>query len=311
VGGLVGQLIFFLGSADTFPALQALRWLIAFAVTAPLSLVCLVVAKLLVIQRFANFLDPKMQLTKPRLVLFGRVVVGLLVVGSIVGLSCNLAASVYFAESSALYDAAAQNAFAASYNRTMLSAAAALSEGVDFSAGFFGLEAFMLLLIVVILFTVGALGARSIRSALIAIQNHAPASTRMLTSQAHSPDAATFKHLQHAVDVSRRLQRQVVGTVGVVFVSFLLRSAYSIMFAVANAFQNSNVSCESYVGRCSNCYNSFTHMQIWMLNTPSFQLTIMLISQPVALVVALWGMTSGHTLEVMRSQCAQSNEISM
>lgn len=291
--------------------MQALRWLIAFALTAPLSLVCLVVAKLLVIQRFANFLDPKMQLTKPRLVLFGRVVVGLVVVGSIVGFGCNLAASVYFGKSSALYDAAAQNPFTTSYNRTMLSAAADLSEGVDFSAGFFGLEAFMLLLIVVILFTVGTLGARSIRSTLIAIQNHAPASTRMLTSKAHCADAATLKHLQHAVDVSRRLQRQVVGTVAVVFVSFLLRSAYSIMFAVANAFQNSNVSCENYVGRCSNCYNSFTHMQIWMLNTPSFQLTIMLISQPVALVVALWGMTSGHTLEVMRSQYAQSNEISL
>jgi hypothetical protein len=325
VGGLGLQLFFFVGSADLFPALQALRGLIAFAVTAPLSPVCVVVAKLLVIQRFANFLDPKMQLvakllviqrfanfldpkmqlTKPRSVLFGRDVVGLVVVGCIVGFSCNLAASVHLAKSSALYDAAAQNAIAPSYNRKILSATAALSEGVDFSAGFFGLEAFMLLLIVVILFTVSALGARSIRSALIAIQIHVPASTRMLTSKEHSPDAATSKH------VSRRLQRQVVGTVGVVLVSFLLRSAYSIMFAVANGFHDSDVSCQDYVGRCSNCYNTFTHVQIWMLNTPSFQLTIMLMSQPVALVVALWGMTSGHTLEVMRSQCAQSDEISL
>jgi hypothetical protein len=39
-------------------------------------------------------------------------------------------------------------------------------------------------------------------------------------------------------------------------------------------------------------------MQIWMINTPSFYFSIVLISQPLALLVSLWGMTSGHFFAV-------------
>jgi hypothetical protein len=37
-------------------------------------------------------------------------------------------------------------------------------------------------------------------------------------------------------------------------------------------------------------------MQQWMLRTPEFQLTVALVSSPVALLVALWGMTNKSTL---------------
>jgi hypothetical protein len=42
-------------------------------------------------------------------------------------------------------------------------------------------------------------------------------------------------------------------------------------------------------------------MQQWMLNTPEFQLSIVLISSPLTLPVALWGMTSKVTLHLMKS----------
>lgn len=40
-------------------------------------------------------------------------------------------------------------------------------------------------------------------------------------------------------------------------------------------------------------------MQLWFTGTPEVQLLIILISSPLSLLVALWGMTSDRTLDVM------------
>ncbi len=244
-----------------------------------------------------------MQLTRPRFVLLGRIVVGVVVGGSFVGFICNIAAAVFVAKSSDLYTAAAYNM------STRNLAAGQLSRGSELASVFYGFEAFALLLIVVILFTIGTLGARGIAAALNSV---AQGQSQNLTSRLHpaqkknAVDAAVNKQLLHAVNVGQHLQRQILATVAVVCVSFLLRAAYSIMFAVASSFQNTGIPCEKYSGgRCSECYNSFTHMQLWMLNTPSFQLMVIFLSQPVTLLVAMWGMTSGHTLQVMRAQGRQ------
>jgi hypothetical protein len=39
----------------------------------------------------------------------------------------------------------------------------------------------------------------------------------------------------------------------------------------------------------------------WMNFTPEFQVTVVLVSSPLTLLVALWGMTSRQTLEAMKS----------
>ena len=41
-------------------------------------------------------------------------------------------------------------------------------------------------------------------------------------------------------------------------------------------------------------------MQLFLLYTPELQMLVVLISSPLALLVALWGMTSGRTLQAMR-----------
>jgi hypothetical protein len=46
-------------------------------------------------------------------------------------------------------------------------------------------------------------------------------------------------------------------------------------------------------------------MQLWILYTPEFQLTVVLISSPLALFVALWGMTNERTLQLMQSNRLQ------
>ncbi len=43
-------------------------------------------------------------------------------------------------------------------------------------------------------------------------------------------------------------------------------------------------------------------MQQWLFYTPEFQLIVELISSPLTLLVALWGMTSKHTLRLMQSR---------
>ena len=43
----------------------------------------------------------------------------------------------------------------------------------------------------------------------------------------------------------------------------------------------------------------------WMAYTPEFQLMIVLVSSPLALLVALWGMTPKATLQLMKSSKRQ------
>jgi len=43
-------------------------------------------------------------------------------------------------------------------------------------------------------------------------------------------------------------------------------------------------------------------MRLWITLTPAFQLVVVLVSSPLAMLVALWGMTSSRTLQIMKTQ---------
>ncbi len=101
----------------------------------------------------------------------------------------------------------------------------------------------------------------------------------------------------------RQLRRQIVGTASFVFVTFLLRAVFSIMNALSNALQNAGADCPTKCG--IPCNNVSTLIQTWLQDAPEFQLSVVLISSPLALIVALWGMTSERTLQHMRSGRAQ------
>ena len=51
-----------------------------------------------------------------------------------------------------------------------------------------------------------------------------------------------------------------------------------------------------------SCFNEFTHITQWAVRTPEFQVTVVLVSSPLTLLVALWGMTSRQTLHAMTSK---------
>ena len=65
-------------------------------------------------------------------------------------------------------------------------------------------------------------------------------------------------------------RRQILSTVGVVFVTFLLRAVFAVMFAAADSLQNDDgydtTTCETsnlQFDLCDRtCYNSWTSMQV-------------------------------------------------
>jgi hypothetical protein len=99
----------------------------------------------------------------------------------------------------------------------------------------------------------------------------------------------------------RRMRLRIVGTAAFVFVTFLLRAVYSTMFALGNELQNdgNRVNCPSAPLCDASCFNSYFLMRTWILYTPEFQLMVVLISSPLAMIVALWGMTNAHTRQVL------------
>ena len=145
----------------------------------------------------------------------------------------------------------------------------------------------MLLLIVAAFVVAGVACARVIRSRLLAVD-------------AASVPAAVGNYVHF---VGGELRRRMVVTTVVVFVAFVVRSVQSTMFAVARQLQDVGTRCPGVTGRCDpSCHNVFTHINQWAANTPEFQVTVVQVSSPLTLLVALWGMTSRQALHAMKSK---------
>jgi hypothetical protein len=213
----------------------------------------------------------------------GRAVMAAVVLGNAVGLAANVAAAVH-----------SQNAAEAASTASAYYAANNTKDGDKFDA--LGLhevqlcysiqsvqrfaEFAVLLLIVVAFAVVGVLCARILYARLKPIGVYAGYDAFIAT-------------------VGRTLRLQMLGTTGFIFVTFLLRSVFSTMLAVALQLRDADKSCPETDTLCDVCYNGYTHISVWMYHTPEFQQVIILISSPVAQLVALWGMTNKSTLHLM------------
>jgi hypothetical protein len=70
------------------------------------------------------------------------------------------------------------------------------------------------------------------------------------------------------------------------------------MNALAIALQNDAAVCAN---ACNpSCNNVWSLIQHWLQYTLEFQLSVVLISSPLTLLVALWGMTSKRALQAMK-----------
>ena len=260
---------------------QAQYWGAAFYVPYAIEFLCLSVAKLLVLHRMADFAVPKSDGLSRRLAVGGRVVMAAVVVGNVAGLCGNVAAAVLSKQTGDLFNAAAA-AFAANStnaaNAFVVQANQKNTVANDAGSVQSFCEVAVLLIIILAFAVVGIASARRVSSALRDMND------------------------EHGA-AGRQLRRQIVGTASFVFLTFLLRAVFSIMNALSNALQNDGADCPTPCG--IPCNNVWTLIANWLELTPEFQLSVVLISSPLALIVALWGMTSERTLQYMRSSRRQ------
>ena len=252
-------------------------WASAFLVTYAVEFLCMCAAKLMVLDRMMVFAAPPGAGMPKLWAAAGRVVMAAVVLGNAVGLAANAAAAVHY-HKAAQANSAASAYYAANNTEDGKNFFSLGHEEVQRGGSIASVQSFsevaVLLLIVVAFAVVGVLSARRV-------------SARLLGVDAASAAAAT----------GRALRRRMLGTTAFVFVTFVLRAAFSTMFAVAYQLRVGNKPCDI----CDECRDVFTHMSVWMTYTPEFQVLIVLVSSPVALLVALWGMTSNATLYLMKT----------
>jgi hypothetical protein len=289
---LVFQFIFNASGGGLTPQGQSLLaqgqyWAAAFYVTYAIEFLCLSVAKLMVLDRMADFALAKVDGMSRRLAVGGRVVMAAVVVGNVAGLCGNVAAAVYIKKAGDLYSASSA-AFTASNTDAGNNFNKEANQQIFVSSDAASVQSFcevaVLLIIILAFGVVGIASARRLSSALRDMND------------------------EHGA-AGRQLRRQIVGTAAFVFVTFLLRAVFSIMNALANALQNNYAACPTFCG--IPCNNMYQLIQNWLLLTPEFQLIVVLISSPLALIVALWGMTSERTLQHMRSGRRQMTLVSL
>jgi hypothetical protein len=261
-------------------------WLSVFSLTYAIEFLCLSTAKLMVLDRMSDFAAGQDEGTRKRWAAGGRMVMAVVVLGNAVGLAANFASAVH-SDNAAVAALKASSYFAAnrtnvaeeyvSSSRTEIQLALSSSSVQSLS------EAAMLLLIVTAFLVTGFMCIRRIRLYLLLLSDHNS------SDRAMSADAC-----------GRSLQRQIVGTIVVVFVSFVARSVFSVAFAVSRQLQDGSRRCPGVTSPCdASCFNVYTHMSQWMAYTPEFQVTVVLVSSPLTLLVALWGMTSRQALQAM------------
>jgi hypothetical protein len=301
---------------DTPTLLQALLWLAAYQVVNPITVCLLVVAKLLVLDRLMDFSKLKASSSSHRWALFGRVLLAVVVSGSIVGLVSNIVSALMYSQAADLY------AVLAAGNSSGLDTFAKRRDAHEHAkfqsskatrAGsvYFAFECIMLLLVVAAFSCAGAASIRRVHAALRGSGVSRAVSMKPVRADRTASAARLSAALvDPAVAVrGQELQRQIFFTCSVVFLSFLIRAVYSIVFVVAGAAQNVDADCGTYGDtKCRVCNNAFANMLVALLYTPQIHFGLMLISQPVALLVALWGMTSGQILSVMGARDADPQQ---
>jgi hypothetical protein len=258
-------------------------WLSVFIVTYAVEFLCMCAAKLMVLDRMMVFAAPPGAGMPKLWAATGRAVMAAVVLGNAAGLAANVAAAVHFqrvaeAQGTASAYYAANNTKDGDTLFSISQADEQLAGSIESVQRF--AEFAVLLLIVVAFAVVGVLCARILY-------------TRV------KPIGVDAGYDAFIATVGKTLRRQMLGTTGFIFVTFLLRSVFSTMQAVALQLRDLDKECPGAETRCDACYNEYTHISEWMYHTPEFQLVIILISSPVAQLVALWGMTTKSTLHLM------------
>jgi hypothetical protein len=268
------------------------RFAAAFYVLYPWEAALVVLAQLFVLQRMRDFAIAK-SIRQRRWIFCSRLCVAVVIAGNLAGICSNLMSASLFNESANLSQKAVES-FAVKNTaeglgfrlqaRDNTSRASANNAIARFC------EAIVLLVIVAAYSIVGVASARIIASALLALLK---ASQKVSVISGLAGEQSR-RLVALASEQGRQLQRKIVGTFVFVFIAVLLRSSFYVLYAIVSVFQNTGDRCGL---SCDPCHNDYAHIYDFILYTPEFQQTVMIIASPGTLLLALWGMSGVQELE--------------
>jgi hypothetical protein len=268
------------------------RWYSAFLVTYAIEFMCLSAANLMVLDRMSAFAALRMlegANIRRRWEAAARIVMAAVVLGNAVGLAGHVAAAVHY-HNAYEADIAASAYYTVDNTKDGDAFKLKSREEVQLGGSISSVQRFsevsVLLLIVIAFLGVGLLSARHISATLFDINP-----------------------LSRPAALGRTLRWQILVTTGCVFVAFLFRSVFSTMSAVVFKFRDFGKLCpgsDTFTYCDASCYNVYTHIVGWIFFTPEFESMVILISSPLTLLVALWGMTPRSTLQLMKSSGQES-----
>ncbi len=295
----------------------ARRGTAVFRVSYAIEFMCLSAAKILVLDRLSHFIDEQSQEQgkeqgkgrRKWWFVGGRILMAAVALANAAGVSANFAAAVELLKSSWNLDQASA-LYAANNTKAALPYVTSSRALVQLATSITSVQAFCevaaLLLIIAAFAVAGVVCARRLSSALSALDTAGAELAAGMRIRRQDQRQA----IGDAVVLGRQMRREIIFTTGFVFVAFLLRSVTSTILAVAFQFQDTANACSKNLCDAS-CANVFTLIAYWNTYTPEFQTTVVLISSPLALLVALWGATSKRALQLMRSGKQQPFSISM
>jgi hypothetical protein len=259
----------------------------------PVAFSCLVVSKLLVIDRMMDFSKLKGHSSSSKWIFLGRLLVGFVIVCNVTSFAVSVAASVKWS-TVADYGSFSKNA-SAPLGKSLQD----IINGMNVGAAHYGVEAVVLLLVVVAVFITGLASARRIRAALGSTANSQRQSLVSVQATAGSAARQSAPARKRSSSVTgQKLMRQIMATSAAIFLSFLIRAVYATMFLLAGLL--SDIPADAEV-RCVHNLNSFSYLLILLLYHPAAFFVIAFICQPVVLLVSLWGMTSGQMIAIIET----------
>jgi hypothetical protein len=273
-----------------------LRLAVLHFVFLPFELGFVTVSQLLILYRMQQFSMSRL-LQRPIWTLLARGFLAAVFSGIVVGVCGNAAAVKYLSDAVDL-SVKSVAAFAAGDIDTAKALQRQAKSVESYGAGLLSIQRFcevcILLLLISVFITVGVASYRIIAAALrtlfraeIRINLEGGAKQgRDLLSQAGSQ--------------GRRLQFKIVATVVFVFLTILVRSVFSVIYALALSLNEISNKCSP--SECDPCKNVYSHILSWILYTPAFQQVTMLIASPVSQLVALWGMSGVRAFEQTAAQ---------
>jgi hypothetical protein len=270
----------------------------------PLELGFVIAAKLYVLHRMRKFSMSIFSQGRAWL-LFGRLFFLAICVCNFIGFCTNIAASVHFIQSASLYGQAAQawaSNDASAARSFQIQAGSKTQDGVSIASVQRFCEVVVLIMMIVSYIAVGIASYRVVASALITLFK-----AEMWFASAPQQDDRNRILFAKATAQGKLLQLKIVCTFVFVFATVLVRSLFTIMYALAQRFQDYGNSCSP--SQCDTCKNVYSNILFWIINTPTFQFVVLLISSPLALLVSLWGMSGVKTMEQMSSQQSQMNSL--